>query len=421
MDDSPYRASPYRWAVLAVFMLVNFVVQILWISYAPITADAAKFYGVSEVAIGFLAMVFMIAYVPLSIPIAWLIDRWGFRRAVGFGSLLLAGFALLRGLSGSNFTLAMLATVGLAIAQPFFLNAWTKMPAHWCLENERATAVGLITLSNLLGIAGGMVLTPMLTATMSIASAQLLYAGAAVFSALVFIAVAREYPKVPVGPARNDEKALMLDGLKHAMAVPSFRLYLIIVFVGMGLFNGVTTWIEEIVRSRGFGASEAGTFGALLLVGGIVGAVVIPALSDKTGRRRPWIFAAFLASVPGLIGMTFEHSFWPLAISAFFLGFFLTGGFPVGMQYSVEITKPTPEGTSNGLIQLFGQVSVVFVYFMQVLRSPSGAFTTGLLVSAALVIAGSSVVAFMKEPKREFERERDGEESEGEAGLEAAQ
>lgn len=420
MVDSPYRASPYRWAVLAVFMLINFIVQVLWISYAPITADAAKFYGVSELAIGFLAMVFMIAFVPLSIPVAWAIDRWGFRKAVGFGSILMALFALVRGLAGSSYLVAMLATIGLAVAQPFFLNAWTKMPAHWCPADERATAVGLITLSNLLGIAAGMVLTPLFTAAMSIARAQLIYALAAIASAAVFIVVAREYPRSPVGPEMNDEKALMLDGLKHAMSVPSFRLFLVIVFVGMGLFNGVTTWIEQIVLSRGFGSSEAGTFGALLLVGGIFGAVAIPALSDKTGRRKLWMFVALLASVPGIVGMTFERSFWPLAASAFFLGFFLTSVMPVGMQYSVEVTRPTPEGTSNGLIQLFGQTSVVFVYFMQLLRDRAGAFTTSLLLFAALIVACAFLVPFMKEPARALAGESEGG-PENEGGLEAAQ
>jgi MFS family permease len=400
MVDSTYRASPYRWAVLAVFMLVNLVIQILWISYAPITADAARFYGVSELGIGFMAMVFMIAYVPLAIPVAWAIDRWGFHKSVGFGSVVFTLFAVLRGLAGRNFVVAMIASTGMAMAQPFFLNAWTKMPAHWHPADERATAVGLITLANLLGIAGGMVFTPLLTATISIDKVQFVYALAMAAATVVFIVVAREYPPTPVGPANNEVKSLMLDGLKNAMSVPSFKLFLIVVFIGMGLFNGATTWIEEIVRPRGFGASDAGTFGALLLVGGIVGAVVIPALSDKTGRRKPWMFGALLAAVPGIVGMAYERSFWPLAASSFFIGFFLTSVMPVGMQYAVEVTRPTPEGTSNGLIQLFGQASVVFVYFMQILRDRAGSFTLSLLVFAGLVAASACLIPFMKEPER---------------------
>lgn len=399
MPDVSYKASPYRWVVLGSFMLVNLVIQVLWISYAPITADAARFYGVSELAIGFLAMVFMIVYVPLSIPVAWLIDRWGFHKAVGFGAVLLSAFAWMRALAGSNYALALAGTIGLAVAQPFFLNAWTKMPAHWHPVGERATAVGLITLSNLLGIAGGMVITPMLITRMSIAQSQMIYATAAVVSSLIFIALAREYPPTPAGPEIRDDKALMLDGLKHALAVPSFRLVLVIVFIGMGLFNGVTTWIEQIVRTRGFGPADAGTFGALLLVGGVFGAVIIPALSDRTGRRKPWMFGALLAAVPGVVGMAYGATFLSLAVSSFFLGFFLTSVMPLAMQFSVEITRPTPEGTSNGLIQLFGQTSVICVYLMQVLRDSSGAFTTSLLAFALLVGLGSLLIPLMREAR----------------------
>jgi hypothetical protein len=67
--------------------------------------------------------------------------------------------------------------VGIAAAQPFLLNAWTKVPANWFSIEERATAVGLVTLANLVGTALGMVLTPILTETMSIPNVQLIYGG----------------------------------------------------------------------------------------------------------------------------------------------------------------------------------------------------------------------------------------------------
>jgi len=400
MGDTPYRVYPYRWAVLASFMLVNLVMQALWIDFSPIMRDAAAYYGVSELAIGFLAMLFMIIFLPLSIPASWAIDRFGFRRSTGLGAILMAAFAIVRSLAGPSYALAIVGTAGLAVAQPLLLNAWTKVAAHWFAEGERATAVGLITLANLLGIAVGMLASPALAAALSIGAAQWVYAGAALVSALAFIAIARENPPSPSGPAGSGERALMLDGLKHALTVPSFRLFLCVVFVGMGLFNGVTTWIDEIVRPRGFASSEAGTLGALLLVGGLFGAVIIPALSDRTGTRKPWIFLGLVASLPGLAGMAFAREFWLLAVSAFFLGFFLTSVMPVGMQFATEVARPSPEGTSNGLVQLCGQISVVFVYLMQVMKGRSGGFTSSLVASGLMVIAAACLVPFMKEVAR---------------------
>ena len=53
-----------------------------------------------------------------------------------------------------------------------------------------------------------------------------------------------------------------------------------------------------------------------------------------------------------------------LLIGSAVLGFFLVSALPIGFQYAAEVTHPTPEGTSNGLMQLFGQASVIFVYAM---------------------------------------------------------
>src|SRR5512134_3275341 len=114
-----YKLYGYRWVVLAVFMFINLTIQILWITYAPITGPAAEFYGVSDLQIGLLAMAFMIAFIPLSIPVSWLIDTYGFRLAVSIGVVLMGICGILRGLVGANYGLVLLTTIGIAIAQPF--------------------------------------------------------------------------------------------------------------------------------------------------------------------------------------------------------------------------------------------------------------------------------------------------------------
>lgn len=395
-----YKLYGYRWVVLGGFMFINLTIQILWITYAPITGPAASFYGVSDLQIGLLAMSFMIAFIPLSIPVSWVIDTYGFRLAVSIGAALMGVFGLLRGFAGANYSLVLWSTIGIAAAQPFLLNAWTKVPANWFAIEERATAVGLVTLSNLVGTALGMVLTPILTETISIPTVQLIYGGIAAFSAVLFVLLARETPPTPPGPAGSEVRALMLDGLKHALTVRPFLLYLFVSFVGLGIFNGMTTWVENIIRPRGFTPTDAGTLGALMLVGGVLGAVVIPPFSDKQRKRQPYILLGLILAIPGLLGLAFAASSWLLFLSAFAMGFFLVSTSPIGMQYAAEITQPTPEGTSNGLIQLFGQASVVFVYVMEALKTADGSFTPALLLAVGLLVVSALIVTQMKDPQR---------------------
>jgi MFS family permease len=190
----------------------------------------------------------------------------------------------------------------------------------------------------------------------------------------------------------------MLDGLKSALKVRDFWLFLAVIFVGMGIFNGLTTWVEDIIRPRGFTPEDAGTLGALMLVGGLLGAVVIPPFSDKQHKRKRFLLLGFALAIPGLVGLTYATNFWLLLISAFSLGFFLISTSPIGMQYAAEITQPTPEGTSNGLIQLFGQASVVFVYIMEAMKAPDGAFTPALLFAVGLMLVGVLVISQLKDP-----------------------
>ena len=174
--------------------------------------------------------------------------------------------------------------------------------------------------------------------------------------------------------------------------------FLVIFFIGLGIFNGVTTWVENIIRPRGFTPTDAGTLGALMLVGGVLGAVIIPPFSDKQHKRQPYILLGLVLAIPGLIGLAFATSGWLLFVSAFGMGFFLVSTSPIGMQYAAEMTQPTPEGTSNGLIQLFGQASVVFVYIMEALRTANGSFTSSLLLAIGLLVISALLVTQMKEP-----------------------
>jgi len=394
-----YRVYDYRWVVLAAFMLVNFTIQVLWIAYAPITSLAADYYGVGDLQIAMLSMSFMIAFVPLSLPAAWVIDTKGVRMAVGSAVVVMAICGLGRGLVGDNYTLALLFTVGIAACQPFLLNSWTKVPANWFPPGQRATAVSLVTLANMLGIAAGMLLSPLLTDGLSIGTTQLVYGALAAASAAAFLLLWRERPATPPCPPGMEERALMLDGLRSALKVKPFLVILAVAFVVMGIFNGVTTWVEQIIEPRGFTVDDAGILGGLMLGAGVVGAVVLSTISDRQRKRVRFLVMATLLAIPGMLGLAFASSTWLLFASAAELGFFVIAILPIGIQYAAETTYPTPEGTSTGLVQLCGQVAVVFVYIMSALRTADGAFTVSLMLAVGLLAVSAAVLALLKDPK----------------------
>jgi MFS family permease len=305
-----------------------------------------------------------------------------------------------RGLVGSHYEPVLVATVGAAIAQPFLLNAWTTLSSQWFPRSQRATAVSLITLANLVGAAIGLAVTPTLVKSMSIATVELVYGGAALVAGVAFALLARDRPPTPPDLDAESAPVLMLVGVRRALSVRPFVVFLAIGFVTMGVFNGVSTWVEEIVAPRGFSSVEAGNLGALLLVGGVIGAVLISALSDRQQRRVPYLAGALVVSSGALLWLALADSLAGLYPAAFVLGFFMTSALPVGLQYSAEITAPTPEGTSNGLIQLAGQASVVVVYLMSATQTSSGSFVPSLAVLSVLILLGGMVASRLPEPRQ---------------------
>jgi cyanate permease len=188
---------------------------------------------------------------------------------------------------------------------------------------------------------------------------------------------------------------LVWDGLKAMVRRRDFLFLMIIFFVGLGLFNAVSTWIEDIVRPRGFTITQAGWLGGFMLLGGIVGAVVMPILSDKIRRRKPFIVIALAGLLPGLVGMTFTGNYIVLLASGFVFGYFLLSAGPIGFQYAAEITHPAPEGASNNVLLLMGQISgIAFILAMDVFKSK----TTGSMTASMLTMTGLVVVALALSP-----------------------
>jgi cyanate permease len=388
MAKSEFKVYGSRWIILSVYMLLVAVNQLLWITFAPITGDATIYYGVSDLKIGILSMCFMIVYIVVSIPASWIIDKYGIRIGVGIGALFTGIFGMVRGFAGTDYNWLLIAQVGIAVGQPFILNAITKLAARWFPMEERATAAGLGTLAMYIGILAGMTLTPYLVIGSGIGGTLYIYGIISVVTAVIFLVLIKEGPKTAPCHPDQEERSLVFDGFKQTLRTKDFIWLMVIFFIGLGVFNSVTTWIEDILRPRGFSATQAGITGGLMILGGIVGALFIPILSDRYKRRTPFIVLALTGATLGLTGITFATSYWLLLTSGMTLGFFLLSSGPIGFQYGAEITYPASEGTSNGMLLLMGQISgIAFIFGMNSFKSAlTGSMTRSLVLMIGLMV-----------------------------------
>jgi len=411
------RVYPYRWAVLIAYMFINIVVQIQWLTFAPVARAAEVFYAgqfnpASLLNIDFLALVYMLAYLIVSVPASYVIDTYGIRVGIGIGALLAAVGGLLKGLLATSFAAVVIGQVVLAIAQPFVLNAVTALSARWFPLRERGTAAGLAALAQYLGIIVVMIVTPMLVVSVAgdpaygqgIDRMLLIYGIATVVAAVVAILVIRERPPTPPS-SEAVERYSFFKGLRHIFSLRDMRFMLILFFIGLGIFNAVSSMVDSIAENLRVVDSD-GMIGAIMLIGGVIGAVVLPILSDVTRKRKAFLVACIAGMVPGMALLSFaawitggpgvnpDGAYIVAMTGSFLLGFFVMSAGPIGFQYAAEISAPAPESTSQGLLLLSGQITgLIFVAGMSIRQNAYlPAFLIAFVVLAVVALIGVSMI-----------------------------
>jgi len=355
----------YRWVILVLYFFITVVIEIQWLTFASISSAAQEFYQASAVQIDFLSMIYMFVFIVLSIPASIVIDTYGLKKGLAIGAILTGVFSTLKASFAHNYTMVVIAQTGLAAAQPFILNAVTKVGAQWFPKNERATATGIGTLAQFVGFIIALAITPLLikqgeNGSYELSKMIMLYGIFSVAASLSVLLFFKERPPTPPDSAAEAERINPIEGIRTIFRSIDMKLLLVMFFVGLGIFNAVSTCIDQICGSLSM--EETGMVGGIMLAGGILGAFIIPPISDKLEKRKPFLTLCMAAMLPGLIGLSLFTAFIPLMISGFVFGFFIMSAAPVGFQYGAEKSHPAPESVSQGLILLAGQLSgILFV------------------------------------------------------------
>ena len=347
--------TPYRWIILILFMLPAAMSQMLWLNFAPLLTEVQKKYRVDELTSNLLILVFPLVYVLVSVPAGFLTDRRGYRYSILLGSIIMTLFAALRIYDGPFWFLVACQT-GIAVGQPFIINGISKLVADWFTAEQNALATGIGTLGMFIGMALAMGLAVPLNNALQYRGSMLVYAAATLTSTLLFALFARENRGI-----RDSATAEMTRDIRLLLKSGNLVRLFAIAFLALGYFNGFTGWLEQILAPNGVSAEAAGNAGAFLIGGGILGAAIIPAISDAVRRRKPFLIVCCL------LAGAFT---WPLSRSAdgnllyFYsalLGFFFLPGYALLLSATEEFAGREKAGSATGLLMLFGNAGGVAI------------------------------------------------------------
>lgn len=376
-----------KWVNLFSIVPIIISTEIMWLSLAPVSSQAEHFYGVNSLAIAWFSLSYMIMFIVFSLPASWVIDKWGYRTSLIIGAVITALFGLLRFIFAENFTMVLITQFIIAIGQPFLLNISTKVAANWFAVSERSTATGILTMGQYIGFVIPMVVAPSVAERSGISNMFLVFAIIAIVSAAIAILFTKEKPHTYRDDSLTHLEVLRFAALKSLFTNKRYFLILLISFISIGIFNTILTLLETILKPRGFTSVEAGIVGAVFIIAGIIGALILPILSDILKVRVPFFIGAIALLIPAFLGLTFISNYILVSIIAGLTGFIIMGVAPILFQHGSEVAYPTPEGTSLGTILLMGQISgAAFVYIFESLTASFGSIVWPMLIFVLLTI-----------------------------------
>jgi MFS family permease len=397
-----YKSYKYRWVVLAVYMYISALTQLYWLNFAAIDTFIEERFSITASSVMWFTLVFPLVQVLLSMPAGMVIDKKGFKYGVGIGALFTSVFAMLRLVNTDSFTVLLISQIGIAIGQPFVLNGVTKLVVTWFPQKEEATAVGLGSLALLVGMMVGLGATPALVDFLSFETMLLIYGALGVLGILLFFSLVKPHPATAPREVEVQQEITGWQGIKHILKMRDFVILGFIALVGIGVFNGLATWLEKILNElHQIPMTDAGIISAILVLSGILGCIIIPLVSDKIMKRKPFLLLASAIGTVSIIALMVAKGYALNMVNGIFLGFFLISALPIMLTMSAEITGARFAGISVGYLQLLGNAAAVaIVPIMESMHGITGQYLLPLAFIAGLLGISLILAMVIREPAR---------------------
>jgi FLVCR family feline leukemia virus subgroup C receptor-related protein len=406
----------YRWLILLSLMLLVLAVELQWMNLAPIGRVANLFYDGQLSAnistpVDLLSLVYMLVFVIASIPASFLINRLGIVASTRTASGLVVFACLCKAIYVTSFPIFLFGQFVLAIAQVLVLDSITEIVSRWFSIRERGMAVGLVSAAQYLSLGLVMVFSPLMVVANAASPdyGKGFEAMVATYSivcgvfALVSAFLIREKPPTPSSYLVPESKVPFFRSIMIVNANSSLRGLIVIFSIGWGVLITFLSKVDFVSSLIGFPDSN-GMLGIALLGGGMVGAIVLPSLSDRYRKRKSFYVLCSVCSIPGLLLLLFSAQlgrlFWSApvfsVIGTAIFGFCVLSTIPIGFQYAAELGQGVSEEIIQAILMLCSQATGAVIMILVILNEEFFAERL-LFILASLLVAAMIGSTFLKE------------------------
>jgi predicted MFS family arabinose efflux permease len=346
--------SNYRWLILVLIALTcSAVITVPGAGMAVLFEEIAGDLHLDLVQVGLVwGIGALLGMVTGSITGA-VIDRFGPRRVILMGVLLVSLGNALRGLAG-NFAALMAATLALGGLCSLVAGSGFKLCSTWFPRRQLGVAYGTMATGLALGLLiGSMFSATVLSPWLGNWRRVLFFYGAI---GLLFLV-----PWLFLHPDRKntaDGETAAEVPIRRALSriVRSRELWLLgLVFLGIGgCQQGIAGYLALYLRGLGWSGMEADAAVSLVYAANLVCILPMAYLSDRLGLRKPILSAALLVMFlgSGLLAFTAGAGIWAAVV---LLGMVRDGPGSLVLTMAVESegVGPAYAATAGGFVMAF--------------------------------------------------------------------
>lgn len=355
-DHAKQLSSPYRWVILLIMWSTMCVALTAQFQISALAYQIIPDFNLTSGQYGMVLTAPMLAGLFFSFAAGALADRWGVKRVVAVGFVFSIVGTFFR-FSAENF-LQLFVLMFLAGICPGFLNANApKLLGAWFSKEQMGMAMGIYFSATGVGMGVALATSALFPSTKS----AFITAGVAMLIIwllwLLFVKAKPEgAPDLPVMPVTK--YIGVAAGSKNVWLVGMALMF----FMGSSMaFSGFLP--NALHSEQGMNPATAGFMASIVTFGTVVGSILGPVISQRTGKLRPFLaLVAILGAGAGISAWLVPHGA-AMAVLFATLGVMLGMCAPILMSFPMLLPEigPVYAGSAGGIIgtlQVVGGVCI---------------------------------------------------------------
>jgi len=391
----------YRWVMLALVWLLYFVFGVVSRSVAPLVTPILRDLNLSYSQMGIILGSWPLTYIVVSVMVGAIIDRWGIRKSLFVGIIIIGLSEVLRYFA-NGFATMFLCVALLGLGGPMISIGCPKAVSVWFSGKGRGTAVGAYQTGPWIGGLVAYATANSVVMPLTGYSWRLTFVCFSLFAfaaALLWWFLARD-----VKSTGTTERASIAEVFTGLIRIRNVQLILIMGFLSFAVGHGFNEWLPKILETGGLSPKVAGFAASIPLLVGIPTLLVVPRLVTPRLRGRIVALMSLLVAIALLIVVSTSGA--PLITGLALYGLSFSTILPFLMLILMDIPEVGSRymGSVGGMFFCVAEVGGFSgPFIVGAIKDLTGSFLAGASFIAGLSLA-ASIVAFFLKTKSAFDK-----------------